>query len=103
MKQPISESPNAKPGDAQAEDTRLYAAHSGDGMLDAAGDTPAVPLFRERGPLAEFIIAVCGLTALATPLILWVSWTQEIFMTALVVGLVCIAVCWAVVTFADGD
>ena len=72
-------------------------------MLDAATDRPAVPLFRERGWLAELVIAVCGLTALATPLILWVSWSKEIFIPALAVGLTCIAICWLVVTFADGD
>lgn len=86
-----------------AADAKLDAAHTGDVMLDAATDRPAVPLFRERGWLAELVIAVCGLTALATPLILWVSWSKEIFIPALAVGLTCIAICWLVVTFADGD
>ncbi|MEM7408264.1 MAG: hypothetical protein AAF458_23445 [Pseudomonadota bacterium] len=64
--------------------------------LDAAG-------FRSRGPLAEFGIAVFGMTALVTPLALWIAWSTELLLGALAAGMVSIAACWLIVRCADAD
>ncbi len=40
-------------------------------------------LTRDR---AEIGMAVCGLFALVTPLLIWVSWSKEVFKVVLIIG-----------------
>jgi hypothetical protein len=72
-------------------------------MRDIATEKPAVPEFRQRGWFAELLISVFGLIALATPLLLWISWTQEQFEIVFGLGVFSIAVCYCVVHFSKAD
>ena len=74
-----------------------------DGMLDVATDRPVVPAFRERSLRSEIIISVFGLIALASPLALWIAWSQEILLVALGAGLISTLICWLTVHFSDAD
>ena len=72
-------------------------------MRDMALNTPAVPEFRQRNWFEEKLITVFGLFALASPLLLWISWTQVMFEIVLALSIVSIAVCYGVVHFSKGD
>lgn len=72
-------------------------------MRDMALNKLAVPEFRQRNGFEETLIAVFGLFALVSPLLLWVSWTQAMFEIVFALSVVSIAVCYGVVHFSKGD
>ena len=74
-----------------------------DGMLDIATERPMVPAFKERSQRAELVIGIFGLIALASPLAIWVAWTQELLILASGAGLVSTLICWLAVRFSRGD
>ena len=74
-----------------------------DGMLDIATERPVVPAFKERSLRSEIIIGVFGLIALASPLALWIAWTQEMLLIVSGAGLVSTLICWLTVRFSDAD
>jgi hypothetical protein len=68
-------------------------------VWDVGNDDPPVVLPLKRHPVANAVLTVCGLIAMASPLALWISWTEEILINVFVLALVCIAVCWGIVAF----
>lgn len=74
-----------------------------DGMLDIATERPVVPAFKERSRRSEIIIGVFGVIALASPLALWIAWTQELLLLASGAGLLSTLICWLTVRFSDAD
>ena len=74
-----------------------------DGMLDIATERPVVPAFRERSARAEMVIVIFGLIALASPLALWIAWTQELLLLTSGAGLISTLLCWLTVRFSSGD
>jgi hypothetical protein len=48
-------------------------------------------------------ISICGLVVLATPLMLWISWSKMIFYIVLSSGGCAILIIWLLVRFAPED
>ena len=68
-------------------------------VWDPADDEPPIELPPKRHPLANVVLTICGLIAMASPLALWISWTQEILMSVFSIAIACILVCVAIVHF----
>ena len=68
-------------------------------MWDPAKDDPPFRAPPRRSRLASTTLEVCGVIAMASPLALWVAWTQTMLLSILALALVCIAVCWLIVHF----
>jgi hypothetical protein len=74
-----------------------------DAVWDPASDAPPAHQPRERGPVADVILHICGLVAMASPLAAWIAWTQTILVTVFVTALTCILICWLIVSFDPED
>jgi hypothetical protein len=55
------------------------------------------------GRVRHSCISICGLVVLATPLMLWISWSKMIFYVVLSCGGCAILIIWLLVRFAPED
>ena len=68
----------------------------GQTLWDPASDEP-IRVPKARHPIANAILIMCGLFAMASPLLLWISWTKEMLTTIFFTSLVCIVICYIIV------